>query len=110
MLDLTNKERYQLTKEDIDFLTFPNKASYAEFRKEANELCYKNFSDLFDKARPRQRGYIHGMSKKLSIDEYGSLPYYEGDIRMLNVLQAGEVIEILKDLYDKMESSDDSIF
>lgn len=109
MPDLINKEKYQLTKEDIEFLSSVSKKEYAEFRKEANELCYKNFSELFDKAKPRQRGYIHGLSKKLGIDEYGFLPYYEGDIRMLNVLQAGEVIEILKELVDKAEN-DDSIF
>lgn len=110
MPDLINKDKYQLTQEDIDFLKTIDKKQYAEFRKEANELCYKNFSELFDKAKPRQRGYIHGLSKKLDIDEYGFLPYYEGDIRMLNVLQAGEVIEILKELVDQAENQNDSIF
>ena len=109
MNDDISKERYQLTADEIELMKSVDKKVYSEFRKEANELCYKNYSELFDKARSRQRGYIHGLSKKLDIDEYGFLPYYEGDIRMLNVLQAGEVIEILKELADREDNSD-SIF
>ena len=52
------------------------------------------------KLRTRQRGYIHGLSKKLCIDEYSNLPFYVKDIRMLTVAQAGEVIDILKDEAD----------
>ena len=92
---MENEERYTLTKEDIALMNSVSIVKYQEFRFEPDQLCYKNFSPLFDKAKPRQRGYIHGLSKKLNIDEYENLPYYVKDIRYLSVRQAAEVIDIL---------------
>jgi hypothetical protein len=62
----------------------------------------------FSKATARQRGYIHGLSDKLGIDEYGFLPYYVPDIRDLTLFQAAYVIDILLSMRDAMEES--SIF
>lgn len=100
---MDSSERYNLTDKEIKFIvsnTAQLHLSYGEFMFEPDKLCYKNYSPMFDKARPRQRGYIHGLSKKLCIDEYSNLPFYVKDIRMLTVAQAGEVIDILKDEAD----------
>lgn len=94
------QDKYILSELDIKLINSVSINKYSEFRFEPDKLCYKNFSPLFDKARSRQRGYIHGLAKKLSIDEYSELPYYVKDIRYLNVHQAAEVIEILKDEVD----------
>lgn len=102
---MEKSEKYELSKDDIAALKLVG-IKYDEFRFEPDKLCYKEYSQMFDKARPRQRGYIHGLAKKLCIDEYSELPYYVKDIRYLNVMQAGEVIDILK---EEAESGD-SIF
>ena len=60
----------------------------------------KSLSLKNEKAHPRQRGYIHGMSKKLGIDDNIELPYIVKDVRKLDVEMAAEVIQILKDLID----------
>lgn len=91
------QDKFILSDSEIKLISSVSINKYAEFRFEPDKLCYKNFSPLFDKARPRQRGYIHGLAKKLNIDEYSELPYYVKDIRYLNVSQAAEVIDILKD-------------
>ena len=75
------------------------------------EICphpaYFVFGEKFEKARPRQRGYIHGLSKKLDIDDNVELPYIVGDVRRLTVGQAVEVIEILKELVDRQKEEED---
>ena len=100
------KEKYTLTNQEIEWIQSLDLSAYEEFRVQPDELCYKEFSAGFDKAYSRQRGYIHGLSKKLGIDEYNDLPYYVKDIRFLNVFQAGEVIDILL----SMEKENVSIF
>lgn len=76
---------------------------YAEFKQSPDDLPYKEFSMAFSKATPRQRGYIHGLSDKLGIDEYSSLPYYISDIRDLTLFQAAYVIDILLSMKDAMD-------
>ena len=75
------------------------------------EICpnpaYFIFGEKFEKARPRQRGYIHGLSKKLNIDDNVELPYIVSDVRRLTVGQAAEVVEILKELVDKQKEEED---
>lgn len=88
-----------------------------DIKKSADMLC--NFSDLeicphpayfifgekYEKARPRQRGYIHGLSKKLGIDDNVELPYIVSDVRRLTVMEAAEVIEILREMVDRQENN-----
>jgi len=69
--------------------------------KEFPNPYIKNLSKKYEKAHPRQRGYIHGLSKKLGIDDNIELPYIVKDVRNLDVEEAGEVIEILKELWDE---------
>lgn len=58
---------------------------------------YFPMGEGFTKAKPRQRGYIHGLSAKLNIDDEKELPYVVRNVRQLSILEAGDVIEILKD-------------
>ena len=67
--------------------------------------AYFIFGEKYEKARPRQRGYIHGLSKKLNIDDHIELPYAVNDVRKLTVAEAAEVIEILREMVDKKENS-----
>ena len=98
-----------LEEEDIEAISSINLNVYAELREDPANLCYGEFSRAFGKATPRQRGYIHGLSKKIGIDEYKELPYYVEDIRFLTLLQAIYVIEELLSIKDAMTESD-SIF
>ena len=65
------------------------------------------FGEKYEKAKPRQRGYIHGLSKKLNIDDHIELPYEVNDVRKLTVAQAAEVIEILKQMVDNLNQTVD---
>ena len=58
----------------------------------------------FKKATPRQRGYIHGLSKKLDIDDDYELPYVVEDDRKLTVSEAADVISILKEMVESQDS------
>lgn len=91
-----------LGEEDIENISSINLGLYSEFRKDPNDLPYKEASLAFGKATPRQRGYIHGLSRKIGIDEYSELPYYIKDIRYLTLLQAIYVIEELLSIKDAM--------
>lgn len=93
---MKDNQNYQVTDATI-FMMRSLPAQYEEFRFPPDQLCYQFVSPLFEKATGRQRGYIHGLARKLEIDEYTELPYYIKDIRWLNNMQAGEVIEILKE-------------
>ncbi len=50
----------------------------------------------FEKASARQRGYIHGLTKKLGIDEDD----FETPTKEMTVIQASEMIEELKMMAD----------
>ena len=99
-------DNYTLTQEEIEFIQSLDLSAYEEFHLQPDKLCYQDIAPAFEKANPRQRGYIHGLSKKLGIDEYKNLPYYVKDIRFLTSAQAAEVIDILL----RMQSKTDSIF
>lgn len=99
-------DNYTLTQKEIDFIQSLDLSAYEEFHLPPDQLCYQHIAPAFEKANPRQRGYIHGLSKKLDIDEYTNLPYYVRDIRYLTSAQAAEVIDILLN----MQSKTDSIF
>ena len=60
--------------------------------------------ESFKKAHPRQRGYIHGLSKKLDIDDEVELPYVVNDVRKLTVSEAADVISILKEMYESQDA------
>lgn len=98
-----------LSDEDVDNISSINFHLYEEFKKDPSELPYGEASPAFGKATSRQRGYIHGLSKKIGIDEYSELPYYIQDIRQLTLLQAIYVIEELLFIKDTM-LEEDSIF
>lgn len=102
------KQFEDLSDEDIELIKTIDLRIYAEFKQSPDDLPYKELSMAFSKATPRQRGYIHGLSDKLGIDEYGFLPYYVPDIRDLTLFQAAYVIDILLSMRDAMEES--SIF
>lgn len=97
-------DRYTLTQEEIEFIQSLDLSAYEEFHLPPEQLCYQDIAPAFEKANPRQRGYIHGLSKKLGIDEYSSLPFYVKDIRFLTSAQAAEVIDILLHMQNKTDS------
>ena len=97
-------ENYTLTPKEIEFIQSLDLSGYEEFHRQPNELCYQEISPAFEKANPKQRGYIHGLSKKLGIDEYTALPFYVKDIRFLTTAQAAEVIDILLNMKNKTDS------
>lgn len=99
----------ELSEDDIRLIESTDLHDLRDFKQSPLDLPYKEFSIAFSKATPRQRGYIHGLSKKLDLDEYGNLPYYVPDIRDLTVLQAIRVINILIDMENELPKSD-SIF
>lgn len=102
------KQFEDLNDEDIELIKTIDLGPYADFKQSPNDLPYKEFSMAFAKATSKQRGYIHGLSDKLGIDEYGSLPYYVPDIRDLTLFQAAHVINMLLVIKDSMEGN--SIF
>ena len=102
------KQFEDLNDEDIEIIKTIDLRPYANLKQSPDDLPYKEFSMAFAKATPRQRGYIHGLSDKLGIDEYGYLPYYVPDIRDLNLFQAAHVINML--LVMKDSSEENSIF
>ena len=105
--EIKYKEFYNdLEEEDIDAISSINLSKYADFKKDPADLPYKEFSSAFGKATSRQRGYIHGLAKKIGIDEYEELPYYIKDIRYLTLLQAIYVIEELLFIKDSMFEND----
>ena len=99
------KQFEDLSDEDIELLKTIDLRRYAEFKQSPDDLPYKEFSIAFAKATSKQRGYIHGLSKKIDIDEYSSLPYYIKDIRELTLFHATHVIEILLTLKDEAEGN-----
>lgn len=105
---MINTEKYQLSKKEIGEIQSLDLSAYSEFHMQPDKLCYQEYSSLFEKASPRQRGYIHGLCNKLGIDEYSNLPYYVKDIRFLTCLHAKEVIDILLNMRDC--NINDSIF
>ena len=102
------KQFEDLSEQDIELIKTIDLYQYADFKQSPNDLPYKEFSMAFAKATPRQRGYIHGLSGKLGIDEYGFLPYYVADIRDLTLFQAAHVINDLLIMKDAVEEN--SIF
>lgn len=102
------KQFEDLSEQDIEMIKTIDLKQYLDFKQSPDDLPYKEFSMAFAKATPRQRGYIHGLSDKLGIDEYGSLPYYVSDIRDLTLFQAAYVINTLLDMKEAAEEN--SIF
>lgn len=102
------KQFEDLSDEDIALVKTIDLGQYSKFKTSPDDLPYKEFSTAFAKATSRQRGYIHGLSNKLNIDEYGELPYYVSDIRDLTIFQAAHVINTLLVMRDAFEEN--SIF
>ena len=75
------------------------KKNFGDLEQHPNPV-YFVMGPMFEKAHAKQRGYIHGLSKKLGIDDTFELPYILCDVRQLLVYHAAEVIEILKDEVD----------
>jgi hypothetical protein len=70
-----------------------------EFKEKLTDLQHTQGIPGLAKASPKQRGYIHGLCKKLEMDE----DELDVEVRDMSVIEASEAIEELKFYADGMD-------